>query len=146
MFRGGYEIERYLWHCRRILKLLGTTIAQTLQQANVRVHNPEGAFYLFLDFEEYRDGLEQKGITNDVKLCERLLDETGVAILPGTAFERPAGELTARMAYVNFDGSRALTASERFPLDSALPQTFLADNCGDTIEAVKRIADWIDSI
>ena len=47
------------------------------------------------------------------ELCERLLVETGVAILPGHEFGRPAEELTARLAYVNFDGEQALEAVDR---------------------------------
>jgi aspartate aminotransferase len=145
-FRGGDEIETYLLHARRILRLLGTTIATTLTQAGVAVHKPEGAFYLFLDFEPFRERLTESGIPGSRELCERLLLESGVAMLPGADFERPVEELTARLAYVNFDGAEALSASRIVALDSALPDDFLSRHCGETIEAVDRIVAWVTAL
>lgn len=142
-FRGGLEIERYLAGCRKILKALGNACAAILASGNIRVHNPQGAFYLFLDFEPYRDLLSGKGIDNSIDLCSRLLEETGVAILPGESFQRPSEELTARMAYVNFDGARALAACEQLPLDEPLQEAFLQTWCAETLDAVKKISDWV---
>ena len=141
-FRGGPEIETYLSHARRILRLIGTRSAAILQEAGIRVHNPHGAFYLFIDFEPLRDRLAARGITGSRELCEELLIDTGVAILPGADFERPLTELTARLAYVNFDGAEALAASHEISLDHELPGDFLSVHAADTIEAMQRIADW----
>jgi aspartate aminotransferase len=66
-----------------------------------------------------------------------------VAILPGAAFQRPAEELTARFAYVGFDGAKALAASETLALDQALPDDFLEYWCGEVIEATERIVEWV---
>ncbi|MHC4236208.1 MAG: hypothetical protein ACYSUQ_13915, partial [Planctomycetota bacterium] len=71
------------------------------------------------------------------------LTETGVAVLPGSAFARPALELTARLAYVHFDGARALAASENTPLDQELPQDFAERWCDNVLTGVRRIAEWI---
>lgn len=142
-FAGHPEIEIYLWHVRRILSRLGQRCADMLFQAGIRVHKPEGAFYLFLDFEVHREALAKKGITTGRELCERLLDEAGVAILPGADFERPESELTARLAYVNFDGAAAIAASKTEPLDQPLSEGFVRRWCFDTIEAMERICAWI---
>jgi aspartate aminotransferase len=142
-FKADLELERYLWHTRRILEGLGQRCAQMLSQAGVRVHAPVGAFYLFPDFTPFQESLRQDGITNSTIFCERLLQETGVAILPGAAFQRPAEELTARFAYVGFDGAKALAASETLALDQALPDDFLEYWCGEVIEATERIVEWV---
>jgi len=142
-FRGGVSIERYLWHSRRILSALGNWCAKTLAEAGVRVHQPVGAFYVFPDFSPLADRLARRGITDSKKLCEQLLQDTGVAILPGTAFERPAEELTARLAYVHFDGARALAASETIPLHEDLPEDFIFQWCGQVAIAVQKIVDWL---
>lgn len=142
-FQGGVTIERYLCHARRILASLGNQICGDLSAAGVRVHRPEGAFYLFLDFSPFREKLAARNITNGQQMCERLLEDTGVAILPGSVFERPASELTARLAYVDFDGSRALAASETVPLDKPLPEDFTKKCCYRVIDAVKLIIDWL---
>lgn len=72
-------------------------------------------------------------------LCNRLLQETWVAALPGKAFERTPGELTIRVAYVDFDGAKALTASETTPLDQTLPDNFGELWCGNVIKAMNLI-------
>jgi aspartate aminotransferase len=144
-FQGGSEVEHYLVHSRRILKALGRSLARRLQASGVSVECPTGAFYLFPDFSLHRAKLESKGIVTSEQLCDRLLEETGVAILPGNAFGRPETELTARLAYVDFDGARVLAASEQIPLDDELNDGFLQTFCRPSIEAVDLICSWIES-
>jgi aspartate aminotransferase len=141
-FRGGVRIERYLWHARRILAAVGGSCIDILSAAGLRVHAPSGGFYLFIDFLPFAEELERRGITGSTSLCDRLLEETGVAILPGVSFGRAAEELTARLAYVDFDGARALTASETIPLEQALPADFIQTWCGNVIKAARIIAEW----
>ncbi|MDP2344533.1 MAG: pyridoxal phosphate-dependent aminotransferase [Deltaproteobacteria bacterium] len=52
----------------------------------VKVHDPEGAFYVFLDVNER---LPAKGVADDVVLANRLLEESNVATVMGSAFEGP---------------------------------------------------------
>ena len=144
-FRGGILIERYLCHVRRILSYLGERCTKILHEAGIKVHFPEGAFYLFLDFSAFSIKLKEKGISNSKILCEKLLEEAGVAILPGEAFLCPPEELTARMAYVNFDGSKALSMSETIPISENLPDDFAENYCLSVIQAVQKIADWANS-
>jgi aspartate aminotransferase len=47
----------------------------------------DGTFYLFPNVEA---AMRAKSVATDVELCERLLDEAGVALVPGTAFGAPA--------------------------------------------------------
>ena len=109
----------------------------------MRDHAPVGAFYIFPDLTPFMAQLAHRGITNSVAFCETLLRDTGVAVLPGAAFQRPAEELTARLAYVDFDGAKALAASELFPLDQDLPEDFIDLWCGDVIEATQRAVEWV---
>lgn len=142
-FEGGLEIERYLHHSRRILRALGRQFARTLTDAGIRVDTPRGGFYLFPDFSPARDALAERGITDSPTLCVRLLEETGVALLPGSEFGRPASELTARLAYVNFDGARALYGSQEVAPESALDAGWLETHCPQTLEAARRIGAWV---
>jgi len=142
-FRGGIAIERYLWHARRILSVLGSELHGILREADVRVHAPEGGFYLFVDFSSLADPLSRRGIRDGAALCDRLLADRKVAILPGSAFGRPKSELSARIAYVNFDGSKALAASETIPLHQRLPEDFIPQICDETIGAAHEIASWL---
>ncbi|MCA1758975.1 MAG: aminotransferase class I/II-fold pyridoxal phosphate-dependent enzyme, partial [Bacteroidales bacterium] len=99
-FQDQPEIDEYLFHSRRILKSLGNFISNRLKAKNVTMPSPKGAFYLFPNFSFYRDKLASKGILTSFELCEALLQETGVAILPGMDFGRQPEELTCRLAYV----------------------------------------------
>src|SRR5262245_6316191 len=112
-FQMGAEIEDYLWQSRRILRALGGLACRRLQAFGVNVNAPEGAFYLFPDFSPHETKLRARGITSSWELCERLLAETGVALLPGADFGRPSSELTCRLAYVDFDGARCLAAAQK---------------------------------
>ena len=142
-FEGGIEIERYLSHSRRILGALGRWCAGRLVRAGVAVPKPQGGFYLFPNFSRKRGLLADRGITTSAGLCSALLEDTGVAILPGSDFGRPPDELTARLAYVDFDGARALAAAERKSAHARLGEEFLRLNAGSVVEAVERVAGWL---
>jgi aspartate aminotransferase len=142
-FRGGSQIEQYLVQSRRILRALGQLAAERMCAAGIEVHPPQGAFYLFPDFGPAAARLAERGIRTSQELCERLLQETGVAILPGSDFGRPESELTARMAYVDFDGARVLAAAEQRPLDTPLDGAFLTTFCGNVVRAVDLIGEWV---
>ncbi len=142
-FRGGLRIERYLWQSRRILRTLGMELRRRLQAAGLTVAEPCGSFYLFPDASPLRERLAARNILDSERLCQQLLADTGVAILPGTAFGRPPEELTARIAYVDFDGARALAAAEQVAADTALGGDFLESWCGRMLTAVDRMCQWL---
>ena len=142
-FEEGPEIERYLRGSRRVLRALGHSLTRTLRDAGGQVVSPAGGFYLFPDFGAHAEALHRRGITTSAALCERLLEDTGVAILPGEDFGRPAEEFTTRLAYVNFDGARALEAVAAQPADADLDESFLQTYCGETLEAVERLCAWL---
>jgi aspartate aminotransferase len=143
-FKGGIEFERYLWQVRRIFRELSGRCADLFRESGARIHPPEGGFYLFPDFSPLADNLEKRGITSSKGLCEAILNQKHVAAVPGSAFSRPHEELTLRISYVNFDGSHALAAAETIPLHDPLPEEFLEKYCGKTLEATRRICDFIN--
>lgn len=141
-FAGGAEIEDYLAHCRRVLRAAAGAVRDTLRSAGVEVAEPAGGFYLFPDFVPHAARLAERGIGDSETLCRRLLDEAGVALLPGSDFHRPAAELTARLAFVDFDGAAALEASRRSPA-GPLPSAVLAEHCAAVLEGAQRLAEWL---
>jgi aspartate aminotransferase len=141
-FQGNAEIQRHLMQSRRILRTLGKEVAARLHASRIDVHPPEGAFYLFPDFSPHQEALRRRGINTSAQLCDRLLHETGVAMLPGADFGRPASELTCRLAYVNFDGARCLAAAEEVPDAEELSQEFLSRYCPEVLEAIDLVSGW----
>ncbi len=142
-FRGSLEIERYLWRARRILHALGSHLHRRLCAAGARVEPPVGAFYLYPDFTPLAERLRARGIESSEALCERLLDQTGVAALPGSAFGRSSEELAMRIAYVDFDGAQAMAACEGLGPGDELTEAFLVRYCGRVVTAVDRLCEWI---
>ncbi len=144
-FEGGEDIERYLAQVRRVLSALGRFTARRLQSYGVRCAQPTGGFYVFADFGPALASAPGPAIDGSVTLCARLLHETRVALVPGVAFGRPREELTARLAYVDFDGPRALAAVSVIPKEQPVDETFLRRHCAPTVEAVERIGQWLDA-
>ncbi len=144
-FEEHAAIDLYLERSRRVLRALGRHLASRLIAAGISVARPQGGYYLFADFRPQAKLLRAKGIRTSSALCEQLLEETGVAILPGAVFGRDPGELTARISYVDFDGARALEGAARLEGAEASPElddSFLREYCGDSLEAVERICSW----
>jgi aspartate aminotransferase len=139
-YQGGPEIDDYLARSRRVLQAVGPALAARLREAGCDLPDPEGGFYLFPDFSAHRDRLAQRGINTSRQLCERLLDEAGVATLPGSDFGRPPGELTARLAYVDFDGGSALQAADP---DTPADEAFARRHCTRVMAAADRITAWL---
>ncbi len=141
-FDGGDDIEKYLSQVRRVLAALGRWCSRRLAAAGLHCAQPVGGFYVFPDFAPIAERLRARGITTSMALSERLLEETGVALLPGEVFGRDPEELTARLAYVDFDGARALSAVAVIPREQPLDETFLRRHCARVIEAIERISAW----
>ena len=144
-FQRNNEIDNFLFHQARILRALGSEVYRRLRRANVELQAPSGGFYVWMDFQNLSDSLQKRGILSSPELCERLLQDTGVAILPGSSFEREENELTARLSYVNFDGKQALLESQKIPKDHDLNLHFLENHCGPVLEGIDQLCQWLHS-
>lgn len=142
-FEGGEDIELYLQRCRRILKALAHFAWQRLQEAGAVVTEPKGAFYLFPNFDPLRERLQRRGIETGEQLCHEALEQAGVAMLPGSVFGRPAEELSARIALVDFDGERALQAVSELDPNAQPDAEFLRTYCPSVVAAVERLCEWV---
>ncbi len=140
-FTFDNEINTYLKHSRRILKALGNYIYKNFNKVGIRVPKPDGAFYLLPNFSPLRDRLKKRGITTDKQLCETILKETNVAFLPGSDFGRKETELTARIAYVDFNGEKALEAA--YKTKEEINEAFLRKYCANTMTAIDKICEWV---
>jgi len=145
-FNGNEEIDNYLAHSRKILKGLAKFLVKQFESVGMAVPHPQGAFYLFPNFENFREQLNKQGIYTSKELCDRVLDDTGVAMLPGFDFGRQPEELTARIAYVNFDGRLAIDAVKAKEKDFLVDKNFIADYCPNTRIAAERLCNWLSDL
>jgi aspartate/methionine/tyrosine aminotransferase len=110
------------------------------------VDRQSGAFYLFPDFSAKADGLRRAGIRSSQELCARLLADTGVALLPGDAFGLPPEHLSARLAYVEFDGREALKASREIGLQRPLDEAAFSTIFDKTIRGTRKLTQWLAAL
>jgi len=144
-FSNDKMSDDYLFHCRRILSVIGNYCFKILNNAEVKIHPPEGGFYLFLDFSNHLDFLKLKNIYSSNQFCSQLLKDTGVVLLPGEVFGRPKEEFTARLAYVNFDGTEALRASKKFMVNDQFNIVDLDSVVTSLKSGLGLIVDWLKS-
>jgi len=144
-FQMDKNIEDYLWRARWILEKLGNQIAVLLQNSGIDVPKPEGAFYLFLDFSFFEDKLKEKNIFDSSTLCMQLFEETGVAILPGVDFGMRKEKLTARLAYVDFDGIAAMKAALKMETKDQIDDAYLQKYCPNVLKAISLIIKWVNN-
>ncbi len=95
----------------QLLSQVNDYCTHALSKAGINVHPCTGGFYIFPDFSPFQTQLKSKGITTSTQLTVSIMDEIGVALLPGSAFGMPDESLTVRLAFVDFDGSQILDDS-----------------------------------
>lgn len=133
------EIENDIKNRRIILSKLGDFCAYSLNNAGIKCTKPEGGFYSFCDFMPFKEKFKKLGITNSNALCEKLLSETGVALLSGSAFGMEDSYLSARLAFVDFDGNEALKEASKHEVDD----NFIKQYCQNTYSGIKTMVNWL---
>lgn len=144
-FEPSDEMDDYLRRARAVLEGLLMYGYDRLHRAGAELTQPRGGFYLFPNFPASRSHLVDRGITTSDELCERVLDELGIAMLPGHSFGRPEHELSVRISCVDFDGAAALDAAAELAPGELPGDDFLEKYCNPTYDAINRLCDWVAS-
>lgn len=142
-FEGGPWMDSYLHRSRKILAGLADYVYTAMDNAGISVVRAEGGFYLFPDFTPFEDALVRKKIYDGERLCTTILEETGVAMLPGSAFGLPSEKYLARLAFVDFNGAAALDALLPLEEDKPVDRVFLSTYCPKILKATDLICDWL---
>ncbi|MFE8070604.1 aminotransferase class I/II-fold pyridoxal phosphate-dependent enzyme [Marinobacteraceae bacterium S3BR75-40.1] len=145
-FDGGPQIDDYLHQSRRVLKALGHYFHRRLTEMKVAVAKPQGAFYVFPDFSHYRDALAEHDIKTSAALAKQILEDTGVAMLPASDFGFVPDVLSARMAFVDFDGTRALEVAGGDYGDKEIDDGFISEVCPRLVMAMDRLEEWLGQL
>jgi aspartate aminotransferase len=145
-FEGNSEIDEYLKQSRRILKALAKYMTEAFAAANVKVPQADGGFYLFPDFSFYREKMNKREIFTSSEMCNAILKDTGVAMLPGSEFGLSSGELVARMAYVDFNGAEALKAATGEWADKKLNSHFPELFCPKITDGTNILVNWLKNL
>jgi len=135
------ELERYVEMERRILKAVGDYCYKELQSVGVQGIASEGGYYFMPDFEICRDGFAKIGIFTGKQMCDHMLKELHVALLPGSDFLRTESELNVRLCFVDFDGQIILDwlQSDYSMNEFELNDEFVQKAAPRVVEGIKRL-------
>ena len=128
---------------RKILKGLSQLIVNELKEANVKIHAPNGGFYIFPDFSNYKTKLLNKGIDTAEKLCVELLNKKGVAMLPASAFGFDETHFYSRMCYVDFNGTLAISEYQN---GAELNHEFFETHAPSVLGGIRALCDYLTAL
>ncbi len=139
-FQNYESVRNHVELCRDIHEAAGYFLHKRFLEIGLNCPKPQGAFYLFPDFENYKDKLNSRGIKSSTELTESLLNEAGVALLPGSDFYLPNEFLGVRVASVDYNGEQVL---KDFPVSSKLNQEIEKILFPKLVDACERIEMWL---
>ncbi|HMI27711.1 MAG TPA: aminotransferase class I/II-fold pyridoxal phosphate-dependent enzyme [Streptosporangiaceae bacterium] len=98
-FSDSPPISRRIASSRALHASIARAVAGVCTAAGLVVPPPQAAFYVYPDFEPWRDHLRSSyQVTTAAGLARLLLRRYGAATLPGSAFGEPPGALRLRLA------------------------------------------------
>ena len=119
-----------------ILRSVGNYVYNNLKSNKVLINPPQGAFYLMPEFPN-------KKYKTSTELCERILDETGVAMLPASDFGFGPKKMLTRLCYIDFDGNEFLKA----PVNSnVLDDKIIEKYAPNVAEGIKKLSNWAKNL
>ena len=119
-----------------ILRSVGNYVYNNLKSNKVLINPPQGAFYLMPEFPN-------KKYKSSTELCESILDETGVAMLPASDFGFNPKKMLTRLCYIDFDGSEFLKANINGKM---LNDKIIEKYAPNVVEGVKKLSNWAKNL
>ena len=84
-----------------------------------------------------------KKFKNSTHLCETVLEETGVAMLPASDFGFNPKRLLTRLCYIDFDGSEFLNAPiSGKPLNNKMIEKYAPN----VVEGIPKLSNWAKNL
>ena len=136
------ETADYLTKQRAILRGIGNYCFERLTVMGVRLHAPEGGFYLFPDFEAFADKFKAKGLLTATDMCSAMLTDVGVALLPSGSFGLSDTYFAARLAYVDF----VPTYNSENSVDVLSADFVLERDAPRIVEGMDRMEKWLAAL
>ena len=122
----------YINHSKNILKSVGNYVYENLKSNNVLINKPQGGFYLLPEFIN-------KKFSTSTELCDNILKETGVALLPGSDFGFSEKKMLARLSYTDFDGENFMNNTVH---NEEINYEKIKKHAPKIIEGINRLKDW----
>ena len=128
--------EEYIKNSRSILKAVGEYVYENLKSNKININKPQGGFYLMPEF------LIEKFSTAE-EMCKNILEETGVALLPGSDFGFPKERMITRLSFTDFNGAefmQNLKKTKKIDINS------ISKFAPKIVEGTKKLKRWAESL
>ena len=130
------DFSEYKTKTLNILRSVGNYVYNNLKSNKVLINPPQGAFYLMPEFPN-------KKYKTSTELCESILDETGVAMLPASDFGFSPKKMLTRLCYIDFDGTEFLKA----PINGKiLDDKIIEKYAPNVVEGVEKLSNWAKNL
>ncbi len=141
-------MDDYVRDARAVNALIGRKTASLFSEIEgVETTNPDGGFYLYVDFNAFRERFKRLGIETAGQLANELLQLEHVALLPGDALLLPEDDLSFRCSYVDYDGEEVLQSwREKSPRTSKEEDAFMRNHCPLIVDGVRYIGRYLEQI
>ena len=133
-YEGNYT--EYKNKTTNILRSIGNYVYNNLKSNKVLINPPQGAFYLMPEFPNKR-------FKTSTELCETILDETGVAMLPASDFGFSPKKMLTRLCYIDFDGNKFLNSNIN---GKSLEDRIIEEYAPNVVEGVKKLSNWAKNL
>ena len=133
-YEGNFE--EYKNKTTNILRSVGNYVYNNLKSNKVLINPPQGAFYLMPEFPN-------KKFKNSTELCETILEDIGVAMLPASDFGFSPKKMLTRLCYIDFDGARFLNSNINGKL---LDDKIIEEYAPNVVEGIKKLSNWAKNL
>ena len=133
-YDGNYE--EYKKKVKAILNVIGTYVYNNLKSNKILINPPQGAFYLMPEFINNK-------FKSSSKLCEAILKETGVAMLPGSDFGFKPKKMITRLSYTDFDGPEFYRNITNCKM---IDDNMIKKYAPNVVEGVNRLSNWAKNL
>jgi len=134
----AYENDHsnYINKSRNILSAVGNYVYENLRSNKVLINKPQGGFYLMPEF------LNKKFNTSS-DMCDSILKDTGVALLPGSDFGFDQDQMLARLSFTDFDGQEFMNKIED---NQKIDNDKIGEFAPKIVQGVDNLKKWSESI
>ena len=148
-FQESREMDEYFEITRKIHQIMGDYAYQTLNKIEgVRTTKPEATFYLLANFNAYSDYFLANKISNSQKFSESLIQHPyHTALVGGDSLVLERTDFSARIAFVDYDGQRAMKNYVNLPpRTSSDKMEFVKNNAPKIVDGLAMIQRYLIDI
>jgi aspartate aminotransferase len=129
-YKGNYD--DFKLKTTNILQAVGMYVYENLRSNKILINSPQGGFYLMPEF------INKKFKTSS-DLCVAILKETGVALLPGSAFGFKSSKMLVRLSFTDFDGANFL---ESISAGKKISKSEVEKYAPNVVAGVNILSNW----